>query len=189
MNFHPFNALLAGNILVVALLLPACSSISFSPPLSAQIAVDKIIDEIRGEPMPQVVPVAAVVAKAASAEGATAEDFVVGSQAVTVIKRSLAQRYLLLKPHFDAGAVGVDGYGMLAVRDFGLIAEQARADIIALVADDNKDRGTLCREIGRANGHPDWVAELRATFAQRWISRAQSGWYYRDSVGVWTRKP
>ena len=75
------------------------------------------------------------------------------------------------------------------MRNFGPIAALDRADLITLVADDNKDRSTLYREIARANGHAEWETDLRATFGQRWISRAPSGWYYRDSAEAWIHKP
>ena len=39
----------------------------------------------------------------------------------------------------------------------------------ALVAQENGDREVLYREIARANGHPEWEAEVRSTFAQRWM--------------------
>ena len=116
-------------------------------------------------------------------------DVEVGTPAVTVIKKSIAQRFALLKPHLDAGAIGLTQDGLLAVHDFNRVALPDRAGIEALVTDDNKDRSTLYREIARANGHPDWETDLRATFGRRWFGRAPSGWYYRDGAGAWTRKP
>jgi hypothetical protein len=40
-----------------------------------------------------------------------------------------------------------------------------------LVADDNRDRKALYAEIASANGHPDWEADIRSTFAERWIAK------------------
>ena len=52
-----------------------------------------------------------------------------------------------------------------------------------LVADDNADRNSLYREIASANGHPDWEADIRSTFAERWIANARAGWYYKSKAG------
>ncbi|NIA01494.1 MAG: DUF1318 domain-containing protein, partial [Planctomycetia bacterium] len=40
----------------------------------------------------------------------------------------------------------------------------------------------------RANGQPTWEAEIRKTFARRWIDNAPGGWWYQDSGGSWKRK-
>jgi uncharacterized protein YdbL (DUF1318 family) len=55
------------------------------------------------------------------------------------------------------------------------------------VAAENADRAALYREIARANGHPEWEAEVRKTFAQRWIERAQPGWWVQRG-GAWVQK-
>ena len=57
-----------------------------------------------------------------------------------------------------------------------------------LVADENRDRSALYREIAVANGHPEWEDEIRATFARRWIANADSGWYYQENDGSWRQK-
>jgi hypothetical protein len=46
----------------------------------------------------------------------------------------------------------------------------------------------LYTEIARANGHPEWEADIRKTFAGRWIANAPAGWWYQDSGGQWKRK-
>ena len=38
-------------------------------------------------------------------------------------------------------------------------------------------------EIAKANGHPEWQADIRATFAKRWVANAKAGWYYNDGSG------
>jgi len=57
-----------------------------------------------------------------------------------------------------------------------------------LVADENADRNSLYREIATANGNPGWEADIRSTFAQRWIANARAGWYYKSGSGAWTQK-
>ena len=57
-----------------------------------------------------------------------------------------------------------------------------------LVAKENRDRSALYAEIARANAHPEWEAEIRTTFARRWVDNAHSGWWYMDKSGGWKQK-
>ena len=112
----------------------------------------------------------------------------VTTAAVVVIKKSLVGRFVFLKPHFDSGAIGLTIDGLVAMRDLQAIALTQTLKVANFVAEENKDRATLYREIARANGHPDWESNIKAIFGERWISRAPAGWYYRDSAGKWIRK-
>ena len=76
----------------------------------------------------------------------------------------------------------------LALRDAAAVPLAARQSVTGLVADENRDRASLYREIARANGHPEWEAEVRSTFAQRWIDKAASGWWVQNSSGAWVKK-
>jgi uncharacterized protein YdbL (DUF1318 family) len=58
----------------------------------------------------------------------------------------------------------------------------------ALIAQVNRDRSALYREIALANKKPEWEGEIRTTFAQRWIERAPAGWYYQNPSGAWVQK-
>ncbi len=119
---------------------------------------------------------------------AQAPDLDVTTPAVTVIKQSLAQRFAKLKPHLDTGAIGLTHDGLIAIRDLAFVAANERVSVENHVAEENKDRAVLYREIARANGRADWESDLKLTFGQRWINRAYAGWYYRDSAGKWLRK-
>ncbi len=58
-----------------------------------------------------------------------------------------------------------------------------------LVSEDNADREALYTEIAKANGHPEWAADIRKTFARRWVERgARAGWYYQNASGAWVQK-
>lgn len=89
---------------------------------------------------------------------------------------------------FDSGAVGFTHDGMVAVRDASKVPLSQRASLNATVAEENRDRAALYREVASANGHPEWESQIRATFAKGWIERAKSGWYYQDASGAWKRK-
>ena len=73
---------------------------------------------------------------------------------------------------FDSGAVGFTNDGMVAMRDAAKVPLSQRAQANATVADENRDRAALYREVASANGHPEWESQIRATFAKGWIEKA-----------------
>lgn len=127
----------------------------------------------------------AVVAAAAYAQGANLD---IDTPAIAAIKSAQQARHAQLKPFYDSGAIGLTRDGLIAVRDASLVPLSQRAQLNALVAEENRDRTALYREIARANGHPEWEADIRATFAARWIAKAPAGWYVQNNAGEWVRK-
>jgi hypothetical protein len=93
-----------------------------------------------------------------------------------------------LAPHYASGALGLARDGTVAVRDASAIPLSERQKVNGLVADENRDRSALYREIARGNGHPEWEEEVRATFASRWIDKAQPGWWVQAPNGNWSKK-
>ncbi|MFC5741103.1 YdbL family protein [Dyella tabacisoli] len=88
----------------------------------------------------------------------------------------------------DSGATGFTRDGLVAVRDAAKVPLNQRAEVTATVADENRDRSALYREVANANNHPEWEAQIRATFAKGWIEHARAGWYYQNPSGAWTQK-
>jgi len=129
-----------------------------------------------------------VIGLALAPIAALAADLEINTPAINALKGSMQQRHPKLAPHYGTGAVGLTRDGMVAVRDANLVPLPSRAAVNGLVAAENQDRAALYREIARANGHPEWEAEIRSTFAQRWIDKAQAGWWYQNSAGAWTKK-
>src|SRR3546814_18188078 len=84
----------------------------------------------------------------------------------------------------DSGAVGFTRDGMVAVRDAAKVPLSQRAQANASVADENRDRTALYREIANANNHPEWESQIRATFAQSWIEKTRPAWYYQNAAGA-----
>lgn len=112
----------------------------------------------------------------------------IDTPAITATRNAMAARYPQLEPFFANGAVGLTRDGMVAVRDANVVPLDRRAAVHALVAQENQDRAALYREIARANGHPEWEADIRSTFARRWIERARPGWWYQDAAGAWVKR-
>lgn len=115
-------------------------------------------------------------------------DLEINTPAIAALKESMQRRHAQLAPHYASGAVGLTQDGLVALRDANAVPLPQRAAVNALIAAENQDRLALYREIARANGHPEWEKDIRATFAQRWIDKAQPGWWYRRPDGTWARK-
>ena len=113
----------------------------------------------------------------------------IDTPAIAAVRKSLRDRYQQqLAPLYASGAIGLTRDGNVALRDANLVPLAQRAQVNSLIAESNQDLATLYREIARANGHPEWENEIRATFAQRWIERAKPGWYHQAPNGEWIRK-
>lgn len=116
-------------------------------------------------------------------------DFSIQTPAIAAIQSRMEQRFQAqLRSGFDAGALGLTNNGMVEVRDPSKLALKDRVAITQTVADDNRDRKAVYREIAVANGHPEWEGQIRSTFAQQWIASARSGWWYQDAGGSWKQK-
>ncbi len=115
-------------------------------------------------------------------------DLDIESPQVRAIQARMAERFRTLEPHFDSGALGFTRDGHVDVRDAAAIPLAARTQAKQAVADDNRDRDAVYREIAVANGRPEWEGQIRETFAAQWIERAKSGWHYQDASGAWKQK-
>ncbi len=122
---------------------------------------------------------------AAHAQGQANLD--VNTPEIRAITGSMAARFQQLKPYFDSGAIGLTSDGHIDVRDANAAPLPERANVKRLVAEDNRDRDALYAEVAKANGHPEWKADIQNTFARRWIDKAAAGTWYQDG-GSWKQK-
>jgi uncharacterized protein YdbL (DUF1318 family) len=116
-----------------------------------------------------------------------AADLEVNTPAISALKASMQARHGQLAAHYSSGAVGLTKDGLIAVKDASVVALKDRQGLNSLVSAENGDRNALYKEIATANGHAEWEAEIRSTFAQRWVQKAQSGWWYQDANG-WVKR-
>ena len=130
----------------------------------------------------------AIAAAGYSASAHAQANLDVNTPAVAGLQRSMQQRHAELGPFYASGAVGLTRDGNVALRDANLVPLPQRQQVNALIAAENQDRAALYREVARANGHPEWEQDIRNTFGQRWIEKAQPGWYYQSANGTWVRK-
>ena len=110
-------------------------------------------------------------------------DFNASSPQIEQIKARMASRFGELRPFLDSGAIGLTADGLIAVHDANAASLADRARMNQLVSAENKDRKALYQAIADANNQPSWAGQIQKTFAERWISQAQSGWWYQSGGG------
>ena len=115
-------------------------------------------------------------------------DINIKSPAITALKSSMEARHQRLKTHYGSGAIGMSANGLLSLRDPAGVSLRDRNAVKKLIADENRDRNNLYREIAKANGHPEWENNIRGIFAKRWVAKAPSGWWFEQTPGRWAQK-
>lgn len=188
-----------------ALLLSACVTINvYFPAAEAKEAarefVEKVIDESDKDEVkaPGNGGMAAlqerfdfdpwVLLGIGSAQAQGAPDITIKTPAIQAIQARMESRFNnTLRAGFDSGALGFTSDGLISVRDAGKLELKDRVAMTAAVADDNRDRKAVYREVAVANGHPEWESQIREVFARQWIASARSGWWYQAGGG-WKQK-
>ena len=183
----------------------ACVTINvYFPEAAAVEAADRIIDKVRGEGAddtstflrsrdrnepPLLLALANGVGRflISDANAQAPVDFDKPSAEKQALEDSLARRFPSLRPYFDSGAIGLTDSGLVEFRDRNLVPLKERNNVVQLVSAQNNDWNALYAEIANLNNHPEWQDSIRRTFAERWIAKANRGWYYRED-GVWKQK-
>ena len=123
-----------------------------------------------------------------SAQAQSAPDISIKTPAIQAIQSRMEARFSsTLRAGFDSGALGFTEDGLISVRDAGKLALKDRVGMNAAVADDNRDRKAVYREVAVANGHPEWEAQIRNVFAKQWVESARAGWWYQTG-DTWKQK-
>ncbi len=197
---------ITAGIAAGSMALAACVTINvYFPEAAAEKAADRIIQDVWGkeearkqegdEQTSVVAPERGMLVAAltgvldfgVSAAQAQA-DIDISSPAIRALTASMKARSADLEPFFDSGAVGLTSDGLVELRDANAVPLADRNRVRKLVSDENADRNSLYREIASANGHPEWEADIRSTFAARWVANARAGWYYKRAGADWTKK-
>jgi len=188
--------------LLLVLFAAACVTINvYFPAEAAEKAADRIIRDVYGEDpskstephsdnaFPAVVrPVRYTLLDWFIPVAYAEADLSVNTPAIRQLQADMEKHHKELAPYYGSGAVGMTGNGEVAVRDQKLVPLQDRNQVKKLVARENQDRSALYAEIARANGHPEWEADIRQIFARRWVDNAPGGWWYQDAGGAWKQK-
>ena len=195
---------LLGSLFTAVALLAACVTINvYFPAAAAEKAAEKFVDDVLGESPAEgssssprdlpdsIVWMAArgVVDFLVPSAQAQQPEIEINTPQINSIKARMAQRQREhLNAFFDAGAIGFSNNGLITIRDRSAVSLADRRQLESVVADENRDRSAVYREIAVANGHPEWEKDIQDIFARQWISNARSGWYYQDAGGQWRQK-
>lgn len=193
---------------LLALVLVSCVTINiYFPAAAAEEAARTIVRDVlgkeggepaakpEGEPQSRVdLPgMAALIALrvldglVSPAHAAGQADIDISSPAISSLRASLERRQPEMAPFYRAGVIGFDTNGTVAIRDLSAASLRDRAVVKRLVAEENRDRNALYREIARANGRPDWEPQIRSTFARVWAEEAPRGYWYQ-TAGGWKQR-
>lgn len=193
---------LLGFGLAFGLVLSACVTINvYFPAAEVEQAAREFVEKVIGDPPAQTPPADTPPPKQPSSPGlgllslfiadahAQTADISIRTPAIIAIQERMAERFKSqLEAGFESGAVGLGGDGLLVLRDASKAGLRERAALNQAIADDNRDRAAVYREIAVANGQPQWESQIRETFARQWVSSARAGWWYQDATGTWMQK-
>lgn len=193
--------------LLSAALLGACVTINvYFPAAAAERAASEFVGDVLGEPVEEgarfdpltpnpvvnwlaygiAVGVIEVLVPSAHAQQA---DIEINTPQINAIKARMAQRQQQsLNALFDSGAIGFTNDGLVAIRDRSAVGLQERRNLESVVAEENRDRKAVYREIAVANEHPEWESDIQETFAREWVAKAREGWHYQNAQGEWVTK-
>ncbi len=194
------------SMLGMLLFTAACVTINvYFPSAAAEQAADQIIRGVYGEESNP--PAATSPEPESSLQFDSAEPLIIGlldwlvspvqaaaaniniqSPAVKALRASMESRFSQLKHFYQNGGIGMTNGGLIKVRDLNAVHLRERKTVKTLVTDENRDRNAMYAEIARANGRPEWEADIRKTFAERWITNAPAGWWYQNTAGQWAQK-
>ena len=199
-TWNAMRTLFGANVAMLAL--AACVTINvYFPAAEAKAAakefVEKVIDEAK--PVEQAPadnsgggmafrfdPLMLIGIGEAKAQGAP--DITIKTPAIQAIQARMEARFnSTLRAGFDSGALGFTSDGLITVRDASRLELKDRVAMNTAVADDNRDRKAVYREVAVANGHPEWENQIRDVFAKQWVASARSGWWYQAG-GSWKQK-
>ena len=193
---------------LMALALTACVTINiYFPAAAAEEAARTIVRDVlkseqsepapspkegdrqsqRTQPNPLLVAFGVLLERLIPEAQAAQADIDINTPAIRAIRSSMQSRQASLAPFYNSGAIGFDSNGSVAVRDLAAAPLKDRNRLKKLVADENADRSRLYREIARANGHPEWEGDVRATFAKVWAQEALPGYWYQAG-GSWRQR-
>ena len=198
------NKLKALFFLSVLAVLASCVTINvYFPSAAAEKAAERFVGDVLGETVDDsflfdpldrsreviYVASAAILDFLVPSAHAQQPDFKINTPQINSIKSRMAARQKqYLAGWFDAGAIGFSADGLVTIRDRSAVALSERRNLESVVADENRDRKAVYREIAVANGHPEWEQQVQQTWSQEWIRNARPGWYFQESSGNWKQK-
>jgi uncharacterized protein YdbL (DUF1318 family) len=195
-----------GMPMAAVLALTACVTINvYFPAAEAKEAAKQFVEKVIGDATPPAQPATEqpkpdgggmafqfdplMLLGISPAYAQAAPDITIKTPAIQAIQARMESRFdASLRAGFDSGALGFTRDGLVMVRDASKLQLKDRVAVNEAVADDNRDRKAVYREVAVANGHAEWEAQIRSVFAKQWIDSARKGWWYQDASGGWKQK-
>lgn len=116
-------------------------------------------------------------------------DTTLTSPAIEAIQDRMIERMNSgMRDYLNQNIVGFTRDGLVDIVDLSKLSLKDRQSAKKLVADENRDRNALYRELAIANDHPEWEEQIRNIWVQEWIDQAKTGWSYQNSQGQWVKK-
>ena len=181
----------------ILLFISACVTINvYFPAAEAEDAAAKIVNKIIGEdenssdadasnPQSYNFNPLSLFISSAHAE----VNINISSPAIVEITSRMKSRYdTSLKNYLDKAIIGFSNTGFIEILNAKALGLKDRQKVKKLVADENRDRKALYRELAVANGHPDWEQAIQNVFVKTWRDKAHAGWKYQDATGTWQTK-
>ena len=189
-------------VALAMVVLVSCVTVNIYFPASAiQKAADEMVDDIRGKDQkPEQMPEPKkdqsswfeqlrLTRIGMSEAHAATLDIDVSTPAIRGFRESMKNRFPLLQPFYDKGALGESSKGFVEIRNADALALKDRADLTRLSQQENSDRSALYAEILRANKlGPDMLAQTQKLFANSWRAKSKPGWWIQQDSGQWVKK-
>ncbi|MCI0468738.1 MAG: YdbL family protein [Nitrospirae bacterium] len=188
-------------LLLVCFVVVSCVTVNiYFPAAEVQKAADRIVEDIRIEKQKKDAPSDEPKKQSMLFQGK--EWLVVGvseafaqiniditTAAIRALKDSMKERYPLLKPFYEKGAIGENRSGLIEIRDMSNLNLKEKSDIKGLVDKENSGRKSLYEEIIKANKFgKEVMPEVQRIFANSWREQSLSGWWIQNDKGEWTKK-
>lgn len=195
-----YRGLLIGSFFFVA----ACVTINvYFPAAEVESAAEKVVKDILGDEnetptsdeqgslMPDMLMIAATVNPINWFIGSAhaQADITLSSPAINALTARIKGRYeSSLKSFLDNQTIGFTNQGFVEVVYADSLGLKDRQIVKKLVADENRDRQALYREMAVANDHPEWEEQIQKAFVKQWTAQAKKGWKYQNQDGQWVIK-
>lgn len=203
------NTWYRSSVLISFLVVAACVTINvYFPAAEMESAAEKIVRDVLKEEQkseePQENPQSRLMQSPesswlasmnplnfiiGSAHAQPTADITLSSPAIDAITARMKQRVNdYLRNYLNQNVVGFTNDGLVEIVNIDQLDLKDRQAVKKVVADENRDRIALYREMAIANDHPEWEDQVRQAFVKQWIAQAQSGWLYQDNSGRWVKK-
>ena len=195
-----YRGLIIGSFFFVA----ACVTINvYFPAAEVESAAEKVVKDILGDEneapandeqgslMPDMLMIVNTINPMNWLIGTAhaQADITLSSPAINALTARIKGRYeSSLKTHLDSQAVGFTNQGFVEIVDTASLGLKDRQVVKKLVADENRDRQALYREMAVANDHPEWEEQIQKAFVKQWTAQAKKGWKYQNQNGQWVVK-